>query len=361
MIADTEEPDGIDAVVEAVPDALWQRLRARAEELAALLAAVAGKNASSPAALSRHTARLSAPFAAAMDQLGRALADVLNACGWETAFLSHPILVSAIGPLAQYARSMPPVVYRGRAAVESADEALEFERLVLSDSRMSFDLYSMLFSTYWQGSAQARSFRARASTMTEMLRAEIHRRAATGNDLVSVASVRCGGGFELEPLLADPICRRVMALTLVDDNSTALRHIERISGDSLVYEPVYVRRSPYAPIEVRRWPLDRFDIVLTIRMFDLDAPGVVARMLHKGRNLLKPGGVLLGGSHTDAVSLSERALAFVTVGARINCFSTGMWLQMLQAAGFSPEQVDFTFKEPATLMFSAHTDARLAR
>lgn len=361
MTADTEEANKTDAVVEAVPDALWQRVRHRAEALDALLAAAAGKKASSPAALARQAARLRPSFTSAMDELSIALADVLDACGWNSAVLSHPTLTKAMAPLASYARSMPPLVHRGQAAVSDDDEALEFERLILTDSRTSFDLYSMLLSTYWQESAQARSFRARATTISELVRAEIHRRAAAGSELVSVASVRCGGGFELEPLLADPTCRRVMALTVVDDNVSALRRIGRVAGDSLSHKPEYVLRDPYAPIEVRGWPLHWFDIVFTIRMFDLDTPEVAVRMLHKGRHLLKPGGVLLGGLHTDGVSLGERALSFVTVGARVNCFSGETWLTMLQTVGFGADKITLTFREPATLMFSARAEAGPAR
>jgi len=357
MTVGTEDHNEIDAVVEAVPAALWQRLRHQAEELGALLATAAGKNSSSPAALTRHAARMRPSFTSAMNELGRALADVLGACGWKPAVLSHPTLMNAMFPLASYAGSAPPLVHRGQAAVSHDDEGLEFERLILADSRTSFDLYSMLFSTYWQESAQARSFRARAVAISELVRAEINRRAAAGSELVSVASVRCGGGFELEPLLRDPICRRVMALTVVDDNISALRRIGHIVGDSLSHKPEYIRRDPYAPIEVRGWPLRKFDIALTIRMFDLDTPEIAVRMLHKGRHLLKPGGVLLGGLHTDGISLAERALSFVTVGVRVNCFSRETWLNMLQTAGFRADLVTFTFKEPATLMFSAYAEA----
>ena len=96
-------------------------------------------------------------------------------------------------------------------------------------------------------------------------------------------------------------------------------------------------------------PSEPFDIVYTAGHYDVLSPARGRTFTESITPFVKPGGVLLTGTHLPALSHASRALALAFTGLEWCFWDEATWKDMLSGLPFDFEASRFEVHPPATL------------
>jgi SAM-dependent methyltransferase len=336
--------------------AVPEPLRSLLAEIAALIAQITAHISSvSPGELQSVLTEYRGTFYRAMDALGVGIIDFL-------AEDPPPDQVQAVrtqivGQIREWSTTSPLLGHSLRGLRGQTSEP-ELVRALLQELPAGADIPALIFNDYYGYSVGGIAFRGRLSMLVQAVLQAMARCAAAGMNPVRVLSLHISGADEILLLAQDKTFAEMAEVTCIDPRPHALREMRRDLQGRLEKPYSCVNADALHYAERLNRPSEQFDIIYGVSIFEhlgMDSASRLARDCH---TLLNPGGVLLAGSVTPSIPISEQIMRAWLTDWDLQYHDEATWRGILTQAGFDARRLRFVY-EPlkANVLVSAEKKA----
>ena len=292
---------------------------------------------------------------AAMDALGNAV------YAFQMSRPSPDRLVAArrlvVDPILKWSATSP-LFYRGRLETDDQRGYYELAQLMRDQRLSGADAPAMILNDFYLHSMAGEAFRNRLRLIGERLHAEVLQRLALGYRSPRIVALQYASGAALLPLAEDPVAAGKVQITILDGSAPAIRHARR------TLQPRFNGNIRFQKADAQRWLYGpdchrgTACVVYAVSLLERREEAAVVKILQGVYQLLREGGVLLVGSVTPAVPVSERTLRSWFFEQDKYYRDEQEWHKLFAQTPFAPDHLRFEY-EPvgANLLLTAQRTA----
>jgi hypothetical protein len=293
--------------------------------------------AETPAILAGHRATVYA----AMDALGSGILDFLAEDPPRAQVQATRELI--VHTLLEWSRTSPLIRHSiGKSPGQSSDP--ELVKRLLGGRPAGADIASLILNDYYMYSVGGLAYRGRLGILIKAVQRAVSLRAAAGIDPVRILCLHVSGAEEILSMAQDETFAAVAEVTCIDDRPNALRDARRGLDGRLMRPASFMHAGALRYSERPDRPSRPYDIIYGVSIFEHLAANLAIHLAQDCYTLLAPDGVLLAGSVTVNVPVSEQVLRAWLTGWDLQYRDETMWRAVLARTGFDTERVRFEYE-----------------